>query len=277
MVNGELPRRFCYNVVMTEKRAAPIRVPEATGSEPAEAGEIPFDAYWRLRMDGASSRLKAVQEIVTHKPSRGTFAESLLRDVIAEFLPQRYAAATGFIMDRQKRSNQIDIIIYDQLTDSPVFRDGGFVVLLPGTAKLVIEVKSELTGAVDGGEIELAFENIRSAKQVDPKIRGFVFGYGGNQSKTFIGHVKKWGLDAQEVPRTEWPDRVFNLEHEFTMAPSADTVAPDGSLKKESKHGIYSDKAIVRSFLTAALQAINLANIRGFLTADEVGDPSETL
>lgn len=228
-------------------------------------------------MEGASSRLKAVQEIVTHKPTRGTFAESLLRDVIAEFLPQRYAAATGFIMDRSKRSNQMDIIIYDQLTDSPVFRDGSFVVLTPGTAKLVIEVKSELTGGESDSEIEKAFKNIGSAKQLDSKIRGFVFGYGGNKANTFTGHVKKWGLDGHKVPRAEWPDRVFNLEQEFTMAPIADTAAPDGSLKNESKHGVYSDKTIVRSFLTAALQAINLANVRGFLTADEVGDPIETL
>jgi hypothetical protein len=85
-----------------------------------EGLEVPFDAYWRLRMDGATSRLKAVQQIVTHNPSRGTLAETLLREVIAEVLPQRYAAATGFIMDRPGRSNQIDIIVYDQLTDSPV-------------------------------------------------------------------------------------------------------------------------------------------------------------
>ena len=90
---------------MFKTPAAPIPVPDTTGSEAAKAAEAPFDAYWRLRMDGATSRLKAVQEIVTHKPTRGTFAESLLRDVIAEFLPQRYAAATGFIMDRSKRSN----------------------------------------------------------------------------------------------------------------------------------------------------------------------------
>ena len=238
--------------------------------------KVPFDAYWRLRMDGAASRLKAVQEIVTHNPSRGTFAESLLREVIAEFLPQRYAAATGFIMDRPKRSNQLDIIIYDQLTDSPIFRDGGFVVLTPGTAKLVIEVKSALTGGEKDDEIETAFNNIRSAKQVDPKVRGFVFGYSGNQAATFVKHAKNWGLGATPVPRREWPDRVYNLEREFAMVPTPDKVQPDDSLKDDSTHGIYTDKAVVRSFLTAALQAINLANVRGFLPADEAGDPSET-
>src|SRR4029077_4870996 len=111
---------------MSKARSTAKPAGDTGGSEQVKATDVPFDAYWRLRMDGASSRLKAVQEIVTHKPTRGTFAESLLRDVIAEFLPQRYAAATGFIMDRSKRSNQVDIIIYDQLTDSPVFRDGGF-------------------------------------------------------------------------------------------------------------------------------------------------------
>jgi hypothetical protein len=117
-----------------------LGVEEVAPAEVAAVAGLPFDAYWRLRMDGATSRLNAVQEIVTHNPTRGTFAEALLREVISEFLPQRYAAATGFIMDRPNRSNQLDIIIYDQLTDSPVFRDGGFVVLTPGTAKLVIEV-----------------------------------------------------------------------------------------------------------------------------------------
>lgn len=89
--------------------------------------------------------------------------------------------------------------------------------------------------------------------------------------------MKNWGFNANQIPRVEWPDRVFNLEQEFAMAPIGDSLTPDGSLKNESKHGIYSDKAIVRSFLTAALQAINLANVRGFLTGDDVSDPIETL
>jgi hypothetical protein len=59
------------------------------------------------------------------------------------------------------------------------------------------------------------------------------------------------------------------------MVPTPGTVAPDDSLKIDSTHGIYSDTAVVQSFLTAALQAINLANVRGFLTADEVGEPKE--
>ena len=247
----------------------------AAGSEDTH-GEVPFDAYWRLRMDGATSRLKAVQEIITHNLSRGTFAESLLREVIAEFLPQRYAVATGFIMDRPRRSSQIDILVYDQLTDSPVFRDGGFVVLTPGTAKLAIEVKSHLTGAAKDGEIETALDNIRSAKQVDREISGFIFGFGGNESDTFVKHVKKWGKGAESVARTLWPDRIFNLEQCFTMSPTPGTLTDGGRLQAASTHGTYADKTVVRTFLTAALQVTNLANVRAFLTVDTLGEPTET-
>jgi hypothetical protein len=256
----------------------PVNPMTIVGEAPVAAGEIPFDAYWRLRMDGATSRLNAVREIVTHKPSRGTFAESLLREVIAEFLPQRYAAATGFIMDRPARSNQVDIIVYDQLTDSPVYRDGGFVILTPGAAKLVIEVKSELIGATKPSDNEIAgaFNNIRSVKRVDPNVRGFIFGYDGNQLGAFVKRVKSWASGPEAVPRTEWPDQVFNLNQAFAMVPTPGTAEGDGRLRDASTHSVYADPAVVRSFLTAALLAINLANVRGFLAADVVGEPIAT-
>ena len=259
-----------------------------------QAENVPFGDYWRLRMDGAISRLKAVQAIVKHKLSRGTLAESLLREVIAEFLPQRYAAATGFIMDDAQASKQIDIIVYDQLANSAVFRDGGFVVLTPDIAqspapgfaqasnalqdssaartlgvKLVIEVKSDLKGATDeNNEMKIAFDNIRLAKQIDPKVRGFIFSYSGNTIDTFVQHTQKW---MDRVPRPEWPDGVYNLEREFMMIPT-----PGG----KPTHSIYENKTIIRSFLTEALMTIGLANVRGFFSvkvdaAADIGKPKE--
>lgn len=223
-------------------------------------------------------RLNAIREIITtHNPTRGAFAESLLREVIAEFLPQRYAAATGFIMNRPQRSNQLDIIVYDQLTDSPVLRDGGFVVLTPGTARLIVEVKSELTGKAKDGDIEGALENIRSAKEVGPDVRGIIFGFDGNAIDKFTEWVKKWGAGDPPVPRNRWPDRVFNMKKRFTMTPTPGTTAGDGSLLPASTHDVYPDGTVARTFLTAALQAINgLANLRAFFPADPLGEAADT-
>src|ERR1700689_3906755 len=38
-----------------------------------------FDDYWQHRMDGATSRLKAAQQIVSHPGTRGNLAENLVR------------------------------------------------------------------------------------------------------------------------------------------------------------------------------------------------------
>src|SRR5580698_1532423 len=104
-----------------------------------------FDDYWQLRMQGATARLSAAQRIVSHPGTRGGLAENLLRELVREFLPQRWAVGTGFIMDVQRgRSNQVDLLIYDQLAASPVYRDGELVILSPGTARVAVEVKSSL-------------------------------------------------------------------------------------------------------------------------------------
>src|SRR5215218_2161128 len=91
--------------------------------KPATVQPPKFEEYWKLRMNGATMRLRAAQQIISHPSTRGGLAENLLRELIRDFLPLRWAAATGFIMDSGSdgegkpigtRSNQIDILIYDQ-------------------------------------------------------------------------------------------------------------------------------------------------------------------
>src|SRR3954453_10603306 len=95
--------------------------------------EPQFDDYWQFRMEGVTSRLRAAQQIVSHPGTRGALAENLLRELVRDFLPQRWAVGTGFVMDVERgRSNQVDVLVYDQLTTSPVYRDGELVILSPG-------------------------------------------------------------------------------------------------------------------------------------------------
>src|SRR5437868_6516479 len=118
--------------------------------------EAQFENYWQFRMEGVTARLRAAQQIVSHPGTRGTLAENLLREAIREFLPQRWAVGTGFVMDEDgSRSNQVDLLIYDQLTMSPIYRDGDLVILSSGTAHVAVEVKSSL----DKKEIPVAFNN----------------------------------------------------------------------------------------------------------------------
>ena len=255
----------------------PASAPGANASN--AAGE--FESYWRLRTEGATSRLQALKEIVSHNPTTGTFAEALLRDLIAEFLPQRYAAATGFIIDGQIRSKQIDLLVYDQREDLPVFRDGGFVVLTPGTARLAVEVKSQLVHAGSSagetktfGALGGAFDNIASVKAVDPKVRGFVFAFDGNAVGTFLQHAAAWSADRGGTSEAR-PDRIFNMAERFSVVPRPGTAARDGSLRPETRHDAWTHlepHLVVRAFLTSVLQSLDVANLRSFLPADPIGE-----
>ena len=261
---------------------SPQEGPETPGlPDGSTPGASAFEGYWQLRTQGAASRLSALKAIVRHNPTTGTFAEALLRELIAEFLPQRYAAATGFILDGAEQSNQIDILVYDQREDLPVFRDGSFVVLTPGTARLVIEVKSRLVfdaGATDGvktfGDLGRAFDNIASAKRIDPGVRGFVFAFDGNAAETFTRHAADWG-EARSAPRTRWPDRVFNMNKGFVMMPDPATTADNGGLVNGSRHEVRQHEdphLVVRSFLTTTLQTLDVPNVRSVLPADPAGE-----
>ena len=135
------------------------------------------------------------------------------------------------------------------------------VVLSPGTAAVAIEVKSSL----DSNEIPKAYSNICSVKRIDPAVLGLVFGYDGVAAGTFVKHVTTWDRREGAHARGLWPDRVFNLEQKFVVAPDPAAVAASGHVVAAE------DDPIVRLFLTAALTKLGLSNLRPFMRADKTG------
>ena len=226
--------------------------------------EAPFDDYWQFRMEGVTSRLRAAQQIVSHPGTRGSLAENLLRELIREFLPHRWAVGTGFVIDVERgRSNQVDVLIYDQLTTSPLYRDGDLVILSGGTAHVAVEVKSHL----DSQEIPRAYDNICSVKRVDPSVMGLIFGYDGVQSQAFAAHVTAWAKREGTPSRSGWPDRVYNMGQEFLVFPTNTTDS--GGVAEDTEFSVVKGiDPIVRFFLTASLNRLGLTNLRPFMRAD---------
>jgi len=228
--------------------------------------EANFDEYWQLRMEGVTARLQAAQQIVSHPGTRGTLAENLLRELIREFLPQRWGTGTGFIMDVERgRSKQIDVLIFDQFTASPVYRDGELFILSPGTAHVAVEVKSHL----DIDEIPRAYNNICSAKQVDPDLMGLIFAYDGVQPNTFREHVTTWMSRAGIPPRGTWPDQVYNMRQEYVAFPKETTE--NDRVRDDTRFSVAkSIDPVVRFFLTAVLSRLGLTNLRPFMRAERL-------
>ena len=102
-----------------------------------------------------------------HELSVGEHKESILRACIQNFLPKRYSVGTGFIIFADESSlrqsagdnadllnlksyhvsQQLDIIVFDDIDYAPVFRTEDFVVVRPESVRAVIEVKGYLRRA----------------------------------------------------------------------------------------------------------------------------------
>lgn len=98
-----------------------------------------------------------------HFAERGAEAEIILQDFLNSHLPQRFAAASGIIIDHQNSiSSQTDVIIYDAI-NSPIYRKGERVLILPNdNVASAIEVKSSLSKK----ELQDAAEKIASVKKL---------------------------------------------------------------------------------------------------------------
>lgn len=174
----------------------------------AKAGDL-FTTYWQMRMAGAERRLAAALELISHKPTRGTLAEDVIRETIDAFLPGQWKSGSGFIVDaKQRPSDQLDILVYDQLTRTPLYRDENVVVLPTGTRPIVVEVKSVLNQE----SLFEALKNIASPKAQEASGRdviGVIYAFRGFvKPQTLSTHLKahlrklrkKGQFDAAQLP-----------------------------------------------------------------------------
>ncbi|GAA0875325.1 hypothetical protein GCM10009118_17340 [Wandonia haliotis] len=90
-----------------------------------------------------------VRLLISHWGEDGRYQEAVLKGVIKRFLPERYAIASGFVIQQtnvrgqHKASKQIDIIIYD--TNFPVlFKEGDFAIVTADSVQAIIEVKANI-------------------------------------------------------------------------------------------------------------------------------------
>jgi hypothetical protein len=100
---------------------------------------------------------------VPHRALKGSAAEKLVRTFLNQHLPKRFAAGSGFILDRNDNvSRQTDVLVYDAF-NCPVYRASDESAIYPNdNVAAVIEVKSVL----DKDRLAEAYQNIGEAKRL---------------------------------------------------------------------------------------------------------------
>jgi len=78
-----------------------------------------------------------------HWLSDGEWKESVLKSVIKRHISSNIGVGSGFIVNENECSSQIDIILYE-LNKPILFKDGDFVIATPDSVKGIIEVKTKI-------------------------------------------------------------------------------------------------------------------------------------
>lgn len=79
-----------------------------------------------------------------HWQTDGKWKESVLRSVLQRSIPRNMSIGRGFIVDSQRSSSQIDVLIYD--SSYPIlYKDGDLIFIRPSSCRAIIEVKTRVT------------------------------------------------------------------------------------------------------------------------------------
>jgi hypothetical protein len=103
-----------------------------------------LEEYYSYKANVLMQKYRA-SSLHKHQASAGMVRELFLRDVLREILPDTFGITTGEIHSDDKRSRQIDIIIYDA-TRTKGYSIAQDIKIIPGEfVKAIIEVKTKLT------------------------------------------------------------------------------------------------------------------------------------
>lgn len=220
-----------------------------------------IEEYYRGIYQQIRGEVNFINSLFRHQGVKGEGNETLLRDLLRRFIPQRYGIGTGVIIDRfGKQSKQIDIVIYDKFL-YPSLLSLATVHFFPvDIVYATIEVKTTL----NSGSANEAIANITSVKALEiipdhfliselggsfsvvdyapNHPMGFVFAYSceAQQGETF----KNWFVPTNASSISKYPTLVGCLDVGLIMFSNG----PNGALALYPEPGM---QAYCKVFLTS--------------------------
>jgi Domain of unknown function (DUF6602) len=114
------------------------------------------------------AQLNSNREFIEHPGSKGNSLENAWIEWLQKYLPNKYSIDKAIVIDSEgNTSDQIDIIIYDNLYTPFVFSQNGFHYIPAEGVYAVFEVKPDIQGtAVGKSYIQYAAEKIESVRKL---------------------------------------------------------------------------------------------------------------
>lgn len=108
-------------------------------------------------------RLETIRETLDHPGTKGDASETVWRELLNKYLPERYRAATAHVVDSHgKFSEQIDVVIFDRQYSPFIFHFEGAVIIPAESVYAVFEAKQ----SVSAEQISYAQKKVASVRNL---------------------------------------------------------------------------------------------------------------
>jgi len=113
--------------------------------------------------DQLTARLQTNRTVIGHPGAKGSATEESWREMLGEYLPKRYCVSKAFVIDADgARSDEIDLVIYDQQYSPFLFKQDGAVFIPAESVYAIFEIKQSLTAE----NVKYAIEKAASVRRL---------------------------------------------------------------------------------------------------------------
>ncbi len=175
-------------------------------------------AYLEAVTNEILAKYRKLDAVISHAPTKGSYHEKILRDVIRNYLPSTFSTGEGFIINiDSETSSQLDILVVDNLDPrSYGYKENDFFIASDIAVTCFGEVKSYATK----NDFISSFHKLVKAKQVikelPAKTTSFMFCYDARASeesfRAWVDEAIGQIPDRDQTRQWHYPDYVFCLK-----------------------------------------------------------------
>lgn len=113
--------------------------------------------------DDIQQRLDNVRRTLGHPGTKGDATERVWLELLQNYLPQRYQAATAHVVDSKGEfSDQIDVVVFDRQYSPFIFRYQGQTIIPAESVYAIFEAKQ----SINAGQVDYAQKKIASVRHL---------------------------------------------------------------------------------------------------------------
>lgn len=113
--------------------------------------------------DDIEQRLSIARKSFAHPGTKGDASEHVWLELLQNYLPQRYQAATAHVVDSDGEfSEQIDVVVFDRQYSPFIFKFEGRVIVPAESIYAVFEAKQ----VINAGQVSYAQDKVQSVRRL---------------------------------------------------------------------------------------------------------------